>query len=429
MSPQSSPFQSHALQTAGPRTVFFSVGEPSGDLHGANLIRMLKQKEPDIQVVGFGGPRMRDAGMTLLEDLTQLAVMWIVQAALNIGKFWKLLQRADEYLERERPDAVVLIDYPGFNWWVARKAKKHGIPVFYYGAPQMWAWGGWRIHKMRRLVDHLLCKLPFEATWYQQRDCNARYVGHPYYDELSNYESDRDFLSRHAPTDRGRLVTILPGSRVQEVKGNLPCFLKAAQQIATQVPDTRFAIASFNEQQAEMARSMVADLPLKVEIFVDRTSELIQLGHCCMACSGSVSLELMYYAKPSVIHYRLNRRMYYFAKTFMLRVKYMTLVNLLACEDRFDMSHVPYDPSQPGAELVPFPEYPTASDKSSQLATHVVQWLTDAAEYRRRVDQLVALRSQFCETGATRTAAGYILDHLAPCEVPSTAAQASNRAA
>ena len=277
-----------------PQTIFFSVGEPSGDLHGSNLIRLLKQTNPDVQAVGFGGPRMQGAGMTLLEDLTQLAVMWIVQAVLNVDKFWKLLHRADEYLERERPDAVVLIDYPGFNWWIARKAKKHGIPVFYYGAPQMWAWGGWRIRKIRRLVDHVLCKLPFEATWYQERGCNAHYVGHPYFDELTGQQVDSGFLSRHAPTDAGRLVTILPGSRVQEVKGNLPCFLKAAEKIAAQVPGTRFAVASFNEQQAEMARQMLVKSALPIEVHADRTSELIQLGHCCMACSGSVSLERMY---------------------------------------------------------------------------------------------------------------------------------------
>ena len=378
------------------------------------MIRLLKQESPDIQIVGFGGPRMQEAGMTLLEDLTQLAVMWIVQAVLNVDKFWKLLCRADEYLERERPDAVVLIDYPGFNWWIARKAKKHGIPVFYYGAPQMWAWGGWRIRKMRRLVDHVLCKLPFEATWYQERDCNARYVGHPYFDELTSKRVDSEFMRCHAPTDRGRLVTMLPGSRVQEVKGNLPCFLKAAEQIAAHVPGTRFAVASFNEQQADMARQLVAESSLPIEVYADRTSELIQLGHCCMACSGSVSLELMYYAKPSAIHYLLNRRMFYIAKTFMLQVKYMTLVNLLACDDRFDMSQVPFDPNQPGADQVPFPEYPTCTDKSDQIATHVVEWLTDAAEYRRRVDQLVGLRSRFCVPGATQTAANYILDQLPP---------------
>ncbi len=395
-----------------PRTIFFSVGEPSGDLHGSNLIRQFQQLCPGLRVVGFGGPRMQAAGATLLEDLTQLAVMWIVEAVLNVDKFWKLLGRADAYFAEQRPDAVVLIDYPGFNWWIARKAKKHNIPVFYYGAPQMWAWGGWRIRKMRRLVDHVLCKLPFEAKWYQQRGCAARYVGHPYFDELTSQVLDRQFLHKHASFETGRLVTILPGSRTQEVRNNLPCFLKAAEIVAAKVPGTRFAVASFNEKQADMARAQVAKYRLPIEVVADRTSELIQLSHCCMACSGSVSLELMYYAKPSVIYYWINRRMYHFAKAFLLQVKYMTLVNLLACEDRFDLTYAPYHPSHPGAQQVPFPEYPTCEDKSAQIAAHVVQWLTEPAEYRCRVDQLVGLRSRFCKTGATQTAANFILQQL-----------------
>ncbi len=355
---------------------------------------------------------MQAAGAELLEDLTQLAVMWIVEAVLNIDKFWKLLGRAESYFANERPDAVVLIDYPGFNWWVARKAKKHNIPVFYYGAPQMWAWGGWRIRKMQRLVDHVLCKLPFEAQWYQQRGCDARYVGHPYFDELVSHDIDVSFLRQHCLGEPGRLVSILPGSRTQEVRNNLPCFLRAAELVAARVPGTRFAVASFNEKQAAMAREQVAKSRLPIEVVVDRTSELIQLSHCCMACSGSVSLELMYYAKPSVIYYWLNRRMYHFAKHFLLQVKYMTLVNLLACEDRFDLTYAPFDPRHPGADQVPFPEYPACDDKSAQIAAHLVQWLTEPAEYRRRVDQLVGLRSRFGQTGATQTAANFMLQQL-----------------
>ncbi len=258
----------------------------------------------------------------------------------------------------------------------------------------------------------MLCKLPFEAQWYQQRGCDARYVGHPYFDELASHVLDTQFIRQHASFETGRLVTILPGSRTQEVRNNLPCFLKAAEQIAAKVPGTRFAVASFNEKQAAMAREQVAKFRLPIEVFADRTSELIQLSHCCMACSGSVSLELMYYAKPSVIHYWLNRRMYHFAKHFLLQVKYMTLVNLLACDDRFDLTHAPFSPSQPGADQVPFPEYPTCEDKSAQIAAHVVQWLTAPAEYRRRVDQLVGLRSRFCKTGATQAATNYILHQL-----------------
>ena len=355
---------------------------------------------------------MRTAGMELIADLTQLAVMWIVQAVVHVDKFWKLLGKADECFERDRPDAVVLIDYPGFNWWIARKAKKHGIPVFYYGAPQMWAWGGWRIQKMRRLVDHVLCKLPFEADWYRQRGCEATFVGHPYFDELTNHVMDQEFMRAHARREGEQLVAILPGSRRQEVRNNLPAFLRAAERIAARVPHTRFAIASFNEQQADMAREHLVRCRLPVDVFVGRTSETIQLSDCCLACSGSVSLELMYFARPSVIHYWLNRRMYFFAKHFLLQCKYMTLVNLLACEDRFDLASAPYDPRRPGASQVPFPEYPTCADKSAEIAEHVIEWLCTPAEYRRRVEQLVGLRSRFCKPGATGLAADYILSAL-----------------
>jgi lipid-A-disaccharide synthase len=200
--------------------IFFSVGEPSGDLHGSNLIRELRARRPDCEFVGYGGPRMAAAGCELHEDLTKLAVMWIVQVALNIHKFWGLYKRADAYFRDHRPDAVVLIDYPGFNWWIAARAKAHGIPVIYYGVPQLWAWAGWRIKKMRRYIDYVLCKLPFEERWYRERGCNATFVGHPYFDQLRAERLDAEFIDQLQAGD-GPLVAILPGSRTQEVKSNL----------------------------------------------------------------------------------------------------------------------------------------------------------------------------------------------------------------
>src|ERR1044072_1451299 len=130
--------------------IFFSVGEPSGDLHGANLIRELRRLDPDCHCVGYGGPRMAAAGAQLYFDLTQVAVMWILRVLLNLHQFLWLLWRADRYFRDERPNAVVLIDCPGFNWWIARRAKARGIPVFYYGTPQVWAWASHRVRKMQR---------------------------------------------------------------------------------------------------------------------------------------------------------------------------------------------------------------------------------------------------------------------------------------
>src|SRR5207302_9874032 len=135
--------------------IFLSAGEPSGDIHGANLIRQLHKLEPRAECVGFGGDNMGAAGCRLLYPLCRLAVMWFLRVLAHAPTFLDLLSRADRYFRHCRPDAVVLIDYPGFNWWLARRACFHGIPVFYFVPPQLWGWGGWRVRKMRRWMDHV----------------------------------------------------------------------------------------------------------------------------------------------------------------------------------------------------------------------------------------------------------------------------------
>jgi lipid-A-disaccharide synthase len=391
--------------------IFFSVGEPSGDLHGANLIRQLQQQSPRVQCVGFGGPRMAAAGCHLLADLTELAIMWFLRVVVNLHRFWFYYRKARRYFRIHRPDAVVLIDYPGFNWWIARAAKRHGIPVFYYGVPQMWAWAPWRVRKMRRLVDHVLCKLPFEEPWFQQRGCQATYVGHPYFDQLAGQVGDPAFLAELG-RGRGPLLTLLPGSRTQEVLGNLPWLLKTASLIQRRIPDVRLAVASFNERQAEVARRMVADAMLDAEVFVGRTGELIQASRSCMACSGSVSLELLFHAKPSLILYWVERFPLRVATRLFIKVRFITLVNLLAARDPFLAPGQCYDPSVASADEVPLPEYLTCEDPSRRMADRMVEWLKDDAVYQRRVKQLADLKRRHVGTGASRTAAAYLLGVL-----------------
>ena len=152
-----------------PMRIFLCAGEPSGDLHGATLVRALRRLHPGVECVGFGGERMEAAGCRLLYPLCRLAVMWFLRVLAHAPTFLHLLSRADRYFRHRRPDAVVLIDYPGFNWWLARRAHFHGIPVFYFVPPQLWGWAGWRVRKMKRYVDHVLCTLPFEVDWYRER--------------------------------------------------------------------------------------------------------------------------------------------------------------------------------------------------------------------------------------------------------------------
>lgn len=396
--------------------IFFSVGEPSGDLHGANLIRELKRRRPDCECVGYGGPRMASAGCDLHEDLTKLAVMWFARVLINLHRFWDMASRADRYFRHQRPDAVVLIDYPGFNWWIARRAKAHKIPVFYYGTPQIWAWAGWRIKKMRRFVDHVLCKLPFEEAWYRERGCHATYVGHPYFDQLRAEQLDTAFIASQQAGD-GPLVAILPGSRTQEVRQNLRSFLKAAKLVREQVPNARFAVASFKASQAEIVREQLQGIDLPIDVHVGRTGELITAADCAMAVSGSVSLELLFHTKPTVIHYYISR-LAMFVQTYFRKVRYITLVNLLVTDDLYPKQVAFYDRNDPIDAKVLMPEYLTCEDRSRDVAEHVVEWLTDPAKRLERVEQLAALKEVVGHGGASSRAASYILRELDQAALP-----------
>jgi lipid-A-disaccharide synthase len=391
--------------------IFFSAGEPSGDLHGANLIRELRLRRPDVDCVGYGGPLMAAAGCELHANLTALAVMWLLRAMLHLPRFLALASRADRYFRHHRPDAVVLIDFPGFNWWIARRAKAHGIPVFYFAPPQVWAWAQHRVKKMRRLVDHVLCGLPFEAEWFRAHGCNATLVGHPFFDEVRRQQLDKEFLNQAAKRNTGRrLVTILPGSRTQEVTQNLDDFLKAAAVVRARVPDVWFAVAAFKSQHAEFARERIAQFGLPIEVHVRRTPELIHLAECCMAVSGSVSLELLYQKKPTVIQYRVGRIGFALQKRFR-RSKYITLVNLLATKDPLGIAKANPAANAPPDRLL-FPEFLSCEDCSLPVASQLIRWLLDSEQREGLVAELAKLKARVAHGGASQAAAAYILSAL-----------------
>lgn len=401
----------------GAMRIFFSVGEPSGDLHGANLIRRMKSEVPDADFVGYGGPKMIDAGCDVHYDLTQQAVMFLWDVIKQLRFFFGLVDRADAYFAAHDVDAVVLIDYPGFNWWIAKKAKQRGIPVFYYGVPQMWAWAPWRVRKIRKYVDHVLCKLPFEVEWFQQRKCKATYVGHPYFDQLQRQSYDGMFLQS---VKSDRLVTLLPGSRDREVKNNLPTLVAAVEHVAEACPDAKFAVACFNLKQKEMAEEILNELrqsrddrrypEAEIRLYEGRTPELMVAATACMACSGSVSMELLHHRKPTVIVYKVKRWIMV-AQAILLRTEFITLVNLIAADDIRKKTWRPFDPQrQPDAAIMP--EYMSTGDVSREVANHVVTWLKDEDRRGEKVDQLDAVAKQYAIAGATSRAADYILGKL-----------------
>ena len=391
--------------------IFFSVGEPSGDLHGANFIRGLKS-QTEVECVGFGGPKMQAAGCELKFELTSMAVMFIAEVLKNIRLFFRLIGEADKYFAENKVDAVVLIDYPGFNWWIARKAKKHGIPVFYYGVPQMWAWASWRIRKIRKFVDHVLCKLPFEVEWFEERGCQATFVGHPYFDQLVNQTYDNKFLSEISSSERP-LLTLLPGSRNQEIRNVLPILLDTAAIVKQAVPNCRIVVASFNKKQKAMADAMLAEHQANAEIetMVDRTPELMKAATVCLACSGSVSMELLYYRKPTIIVFKIKRWAMW-AQTILFKAKFITLVNLMATQDIKKKTWAPYDPDAKDAEEVLMPEYLTTGNPSASVAARAIRWLNDEGLRAAKIAELDVLASRFAIPGATDQAVNYLLRQI-----------------
>ncbi len=372
--------------------IFISTGEPSGDLHAANLIEALRKLEPDAEFVGFGGPHMAKAGATVLFPLVDLAIMWFGRVLLNLHKFFRILDQADQYFANERPDAVVVIDYPGFHWWLARKAKERNIPVFYFVPPQIWAWGGWRVNKVRKHIDHVLCSLPFEPKWYHDRQVpGAVYIGHPYFDELAERVLDESFLAIEEAKE-GPLVALLPGSRTQEVQKNLPMMLKAAAVLASRRPDVRFAVASLHERHQALAGEILKEsgLELPIQIHAARTPELIRLASVAWAVSGSVGLELMVEALPTVVVYRIRHFDLFVARRF-IRSKYISLVNLLADDEVM-------------------PEYLTPVDVSTEMADWATKWLDDEGSRQKASKALADLRDRYAIPGASERAAERIFE-------------------
>jgi lipid-A-disaccharide synthase len=371
--------------------IFISAGEPSGDLHGANLVRALRQRQPEIECVGFGGERLAAAGCRLLYPLCSLAVMWFARVLAQAPLFLRLLSQADRFFRHQRPDAVILIDYPGFHWWLARRAHFHGIPVFYFVPPQLWGWAGWRVSKMRRFVDHVLCALPFEEPWYRHHGVAACYVGHPYFDELAKQELDADFVKAEQ-AEAGTVIGLLPGSRDQEVERNLPTLLRTAELIHASWPECRFLVACFKASHQDYVEARLPKGRLPITTHVGRTPEIIHLARACVAVSGSVGLELLYRGKPTVVIYRVGRIDLQVARRIKT-ARYISLVNLLA--DR---------------EL--FPEYLTDRCEAVAISRHVLDWLNDPAQYQVVCEELADLRQRVAEPGACARAAAFVLEAL-----------------
>ncbi|MCO8123616.1 lipid-A-disaccharide synthase [Stieleria sp. TO1_6] len=401
------------------KTIYFSVGEPSGDQHAARLIRSLLQSRPDLTIRGFGGELMRSAGCEVDLDLTQHAVVGILEVLPKLRQFFAFADQAEAVFARGGIDAVVLVDFPGFNWHIAKRAKKHGIPVFYYCPPQLWAWGAWRVKKMKATVDHVLAVLPIEERFFWMHGVPTTYVGHPFFDAVNEACLDDHALNelRLAAGD-GPTVAVLPGSRGHEVQRNWPIMLAAIRRLAVSYPRARFAVAAYREKQLEFCQASLSneDHQLPIDFYLDSTSEIIDHSQCAMMVSGSVSLELMARKTPAAVVYRVGRFLYAFGKC-VVKVDSMTLPNLMP-----DSSSIGQSGERPFPEMVSVGK-PDATVEF--LVQTIGRMLGDGDYLAQKRQQLARLSELFAKPGATDRAAAMIHELMADQAQP----RLENRAA
>ncbi|MBW1671823.1 MAG: lipid-A-disaccharide synthase, partial [Deltaproteobacteria bacterium] len=222
--------------------VFVIAGESSGDLHGSNLIHALKSRLPQAKFVGIGGPKMEEAGLELLFPSSELAVVGVVEVIGHIRPILKAFGRTTAWLRKEKPDLLILIDYPEFNLQVASRAKKLGIPIFYYISPQVWAWRQGRVKKLRRLVNRMAVILPFEKAFFRSRGMEVSFVGHPLLDVVKAEVSKTEFCRKAGLNPERPIVGLVPGSRKSEISRLFPVMAEAAKRIFQDRQDVQFVL-------------------------------------------------------------------------------------------------------------------------------------------------------------------------------------------
>lgn len=310
------------------KKLFLLAGEASGDMHGANLATALLRQDPTIVLDGWGGPKMKAAGVTLHRELRDLAFMGFVEVAANIMTIRQSFKLIKKYLLENKIDALVLIDYPGFNLKMAKWAHEHGIKVFYFISPTVWAWKADRALIIKNYVDRLYCILPFEVDFYKKYGVDVIYVGNPLLDSVAAFTPDETFLSIHGLVSKD-YIAVLPGSRYQELKKILPVMSKAMASM----PERKFIVARTSllpeNKFTEILDQYYPGWKNNVTIITDKTYNILNHATSAMVTSGTATLETALFHVPQVVCYKTIPLNFRIAKTFV-DVKYISLVNLIA---------------------------------------------------------------------------------------------------
>jgi len=376
------------MQETPNHKIFISAAEVSGDKHSARLIRQVRSDMPWITWDGLGGYAMAANNCNLLENLVDRSAM-LTHVIGQLGFYRKLLARVKEHLVTNRPDLVILVDSPAWNFHIAKAAYQLQIPVLYYIAPQLWAWGQWRIKKLRRWVNHVACILPFEQQWFRDRNVSADYVGHPLFDDdlPIQAEEPRSSESRNFPT-----VALLAGSRGHEIESLWQPMQQIARQILLEYPDARFITAAYNDDYADKL-SKQADPALAIDIRQRNIEATARHADLALVASGTATLEVAAQQCPMIVMYHVNRFYWYLARRFLLKTRYISLVNILAQK-----------------ELVP--EFIPFASKISAITAKALELLGDDKKCRKNQQELQDLLKPIVQPGASEKVAEIIKEMM-----------------
>jgi lipid-A-disaccharide synthase len=376
----------------GGSKIFLSVGDESGDLHASNLMRAVRALEPSVVFTGFGMRRMVQAGLEQLDadEESPGGAMWLYNI-FHAARFQRRLDACRKLFRTSPPDLVVLVNFGGFNLYVAKAASRAGIPVLYYILPQVWAHGTYRLKKIRRWVTKALVIYPFEPALYRRFGVEAEYVGHPLFDELARSPVTDEEVQRVKSGVGGRIVALFPGSRKQEVGANLPLMLRACREVQRGCPEVRFALIC-PEPLRLLAGQLISRQAVEVSLSDARPVALARAADVCLTKSGTITLEIASQLCPAVILYRLHPFLLFVAHG-LAETPYIGIVNSLA------------------GRMV-CPERPMARADSAWAADRVLELLLDQSrrdECRRGIASAI---EPIAKPGASERAARAALELL-----------------
>ena len=305
---------------------YIIAGEASGDLHGANLVRALRDEDAQADIQGWGGELMEAAGAIINKHYRELAFMGFVEVVKNLNTILGNFKKCKSEILAFRPDVLILIDYPGFNLRMAKWAKQNNIRIFYYISPQIWAWHSSRVHGIKKLVDRMFVILPFEKDFYKKYDYDVDFVGHPLLDVFHNFKPDPSFRQQH-DLDQKPIIALLPGSRKQEIRVALRIML----QMCSRFPDYQFVIAGAPSIDRNYYETILRENDASntsVSLVQNVTYELLAQSEAALVTSGTATLETALLDVPQVVCYKGSPLSYHIARR-LVNVKYISLVNLI----------------------------------------------------------------------------------------------------